>query len=61
MGNTNSEKGLHLSPSGYQIVFDGFIKLVEQHWPDQKPYRMPFVNKVDWEKDMGDSFWDIAG
>jgi hypothetical protein len=42
-------------------VFDEFIKLVQQHWPDQKPYRMPFVHKIDWERDMGDSFWDITG
>lgn len=53
--------GLHLSPRGYKIVFDELLKLMQQNWPDQKPYRMPFVHKVSWEKNMGDSFWDTTG
>jgi hypothetical protein len=49
-----------LNTSGYKIVFDELIKLIRQHWPDQNPSKMPFVHKVEWEKDMGDSFWDVA-
>lgn len=42
-------------------MFDELLKLIEEHWPDQKPYRMSFVHKVGWEIELGDAMWDITG
>lgn len=51
--------GLHLSPSGYKIVFDGLIALIKEHWPEFPPYKMPFREKVAWEIELGDQLWDV--
>jgi hypothetical protein len=51
--------GLHLSPKGYKVVFDGLIKLIKENWPEFPPYKMPFQLKVGWEVELGDQFWDV--
>ncbi|KAK0112680.1 hypothetical protein ONS95_014419 [Cadophora gregata] len=51
--------GLHLSPSGYKIVFDGLIAVLRKHWPELPPYKMPFTEKVPWEIELGDQMWDV--
>ncbi|CZT42107.1 related to IAH1 Isoamyl acetate hydrolytic enzyme [Rhynchosporium secalis] len=51
--------GLHLSPSGYRIVFDGLIKVMKENWPEYLPYKMPFTEKVPWEIELGDQMWDV--
>ncbi|KAH7417825.1 GDSL Lipase/Acylhydrolase family protein-like protein [Cadophora sp. MPI-SDFR-AT-0126] len=51
--------GLHLSPSGYKIVFDGLVAVMKKHWPEFPPYKMPFTEKVPWEIELGDQMWDV--
>ncbi|KAH8812661.1 GDSL Lipase/Acylhydrolase family protein-like protein [Xylogone sp. PMI_703] len=51
--------GLHLGPEGYKIVFDELTKLIKEKWPAFPPYKMPYVNKVAWELERGDQFWDV--
>jgi lysophospholipase L1-like esterase len=43
--------GLHLSPSGYRIVYDELMALIARTWPDQIPDALPFV-LPRWD-DMG--------
>ncbi|KUJ16609.1 GDSL Lipase/Acylhydrolase family protein-like protein [Mollisia scopiformis] len=51
--------GLHISPTGYRVVFDALIKLIKEKWPEYRPYKMPFVTKVAWEIELGDQMWDV--
>lgn len=50
---------MHLSPKGYQVVFDGLIALIKEKWPEFPPYKMPFAVKVGWERELGDQLWDV--
>ena len=52
-------QGLHISPQGYRIAFDGLVKLIKEKWPEYPPYKMPYTVKVQWEKDMGSEHWDV--
>lgn len=51
--------GLHLSSSGYKIVFDALMSVTMEHWPEFPPYKMPFTEKVSWEVELGDQMWDV--
>lgn len=35
--------GLHLTPTGYRIVYGEVLKVIRQNWPDQDPEQLPFV------------------
>ena len=35
--------GLHLSPTGYKILYDEMMALISRQWPDQMPANLPFV------------------
>jgi len=35
--------GLHLSPAGYEVLFQEVMKLIAQKWPDQMPEMLPMV------------------
>ena len=35
--------GLHLSRSGFELLFNELIALIARKWPDQVPERLPFV------------------
>ncbi|KAG9232864.1 GDSL Lipase/Acylhydrolase family protein-like protein [Amylocarpus encephaloides] len=52
--------GLHLTPEGYNVVFDELLKVLKKEYPDYPPYQMPYVVKVPWERSRGNEFWDIA-
>ncbi|KAE8451632.1 hypothetical protein EG329_003089 [Mollisiaceae sp. DMI_Dod_QoI] len=44
--------GLHISPSGYRLVFDHLIKLIKEKWPEYRPYKMPFMTKPPPKRDQ---------
>ncbi|KAI5362255.1 Putative SGNH hydrolase-type esterase domain, SGNH hydrolase superfamily [Septoria linicola] len=35
--------GLHLSPEGYEVLFEETMALIKKVWPDQNPDGLPFV------------------
>ncbi|KAK4623574.1 Isoamyl acetate-hydrolyzing esterase 1 [Fulvia fulva] len=35
--------GLHLSPTGYEILYDEMMALISERWPDQMPDKLSFV------------------
>jgi len=51
--------GLHLSASGYRLVYKELMRAILKAWPDQDPRKMPFKNKTAWEIEMGENFWDV--
>lgn len=40
---TDTKSGLHLSPAGYEILFQELMKVVGERWPDQSPEKLPMV------------------
>jgi len=40
---TDTTAGLHLSPAGYEILFQELMKVVGERWPDQSPDKLPMV------------------
>lgn len=40
--------GLHFNPRAYKILSDEMIEVMTQHWPDQTPDTLPFVQPA-WE------------
>ncbi|KAL3427949.1 GDSL-like Lipase/Acylhydrolase [Phlyctema vagabunda] len=44
--------GLHLSPAGYEVVYEGLIKTLDENWPDMVPEKLPYTVSVAWEKEL---------
>lgn len=49
--------GLHLSPAGNQVLYDGLLELIEQLWPDQMPQKLPLV-LPEWSNEEGWATFD---
>ncbi|EME45583.1 hypothetical protein DOTSEDRAFT_71327 [Dothistroma septosporum NZE10] len=47
--------GLHLSPTGYRILYDEMMTLIARKWPDQMPAKLPFV-LPGWDNQNA---WDL--
>lgn len=35
--------GLHLSPRGYEVLYEELMSVIKKNWPDQMPDNLPFV------------------
>jgi hypothetical protein len=51
--------GLHLTPKGYEIVWEELSKVIQEKFPEYPPYKMPYATKVPWETARGDQMWDV--
>ncbi|KAF1808246.1 isoamyl acetate-hydrolyzing esterase [Eremomyces bilateralis CBS 781.70] len=56
--------GLHLSPSGYRILYDEVLQVIRKNWPDQLPEHLtnvlPNWDNPDWHHGDG-SFESATG
>jgi hypothetical protein len=43
---------VHLTPAGYEIVFEEVMKVIEVNWPDQTPEMLKSLRDLD-----GLKFW----
>ncbi|KAF2686304.1 SGNH hydrolase [Lentithecium fluviatile CBS 122367] len=51
--------GLHFNPAGYDILFDEFMKVVVDRWPDQQPDNLPMVLPA-WNDTAGWKAWSAS-
>lgn len=49
--------GLHLSPTGYRLLYDEILECIAANWPDQMPDNLPYI-LPRW--DDGDA-WRLRG
>ena len=54
--------GLHFSGDGYRLLYGELMALIEEHFPDQMPTRLPFVLPA-WDDEKawggtGPEFWE---
>lgn len=54
---TDNLTGLHLTPLGYQLLYNKIMECIGSHWSDQLPDNLPFV-LPRW--DDGDA-WRMRG